>query len=61
MTFSGKIFKRRGGVVWSKSCFNNFSFYLGEGLFSSYSIRSAYVFVMKGVFTSKFGSGDFCG
>lgn len=48
-------------MVWSKSCFNNFSFYLGEGLFSSYSIRSAYVFVMKGVFTSKFGSGGFCG
>ena len=48
-------------MVWSKSCFNNFSFYLGEGLFSSYSLRPAYVFVMKGVFTSKFRGGDFCG
>ncbi len=48
-------------MVWSKSCFNHFPFYLGKGLFSSYSIRSAYVFVMKGVSTAKFGGCDFCG
>ena len=48
-------------MVWSKSCFNHFPFYLGKGLFSSYSIRSAYVFVMKGVSPAKFGGCDFCG
>jgi len=48
-------------VVWSKSCFYYFTFYLSKGFLSSNSIRSAYGFIMKGVFTSKFGGGNFCG
>lgn len=48
-------------MVWSKGGIYNFTFYLSKGLLSSNSIRSAYGFVMKGIFASKFGGGNFCG